>query len=61
MQRDIGMPGQATVTFAYKRIRNWNILRSLCATKDKGLGMTPLCNLSLWEPRFGGYTWSWEA
>ena len=24
-------------------------------------GAAPLCNLSLWEPRFGGFTWIWEA
>ena len=24
-------------------------------------GAAPLCNLSVWEPRCGGFTWSWEA
>ena len=24
-------------------------------------GAAPLCNLSVWEPRFGGFTWVWEA
>ena len=22
-------------------------------------GAAPLCNLSVWEPRFGGFTWGW--
>ena len=26
-----------------------------------GEGAAPLCNISVWEPRFGGFTWSWEA
>ena len=21
----------------------------------------PLCNPSVWEPKFGGFTWGWEA
>ena len=24
-------------------------------------GAAPLCNLSVWEPRFGEFTWGWKA
>ena len=29
--------------------------------KVKVKGAAPLCNLSVWEPRFGGFTWGWEV
>ena len=42
------------------------ILSSLCdqfwrCAIGEMYGAAPLCNLSVWEPRFGGFTWKWEA
>ena len=37
----------------------WSVGEHALISLSSLKGVAPLCNTSVWEPRYGGFTWSW--